>query len=304
MPEELSSHFIDLIHDALLKSFWRKGALLNFLRRHKISDRVLSTWHESESKRMFLARILPKIEAHPQGVQVLQRMADSLANQTKFPDLEGWEDSESKIQAAKESVLALKRQVAAALQEATETAEREATRKVARAKAEKQIATRVTLQSLEGGLKQLSSRLGTQQAGYDFQDWFYDVVDFFETVNRRPYVTGGRQIDGSLTLEGTTYLTELKFTNEQAAATDIDTFLAKVNDKADNTMGIMVSMAGYSSVAIQQASGKRTPLILLDYSHIYLVLGGNWTLPEVISRVRRHVSQTAEAFLPASEFSK
>src|SRR5437868_13044875 len=108
MPGQLPSRFIDLIQDALLKSFWRKRTLLNFLRRHKISDGVLSTWHESESKRMFLGRILPKIEAHPQGAQVLQRMADSLVSQIKFPDLEGWEDSELKIQAAHESVLALK----------------------------------------------------------------------------------------------------------------------------------------------------------------------------------------------------
>jgi hypothetical protein len=115
-----------------------------------------------------------------------------------------------------------------------------------------------------------------------------DVVDFFEITHRRPYCSGGRQIDGSVTVEGTTYLTELKFT--------------KVNDKADNTMGIMVSMSGYSSTAIEQASGRKTPIILLDHSHIYLVLSGSWSLAEVVSRVRRHASQTARAFLPAAEF--
>jgi hypothetical protein len=95
----------------------------------------------------------------------------------------------------------------------------------------------------------------------------------------------------------------MKFTREQADAPDIDSFLAKVNDKADNTMGIMVSMSGYSSTAIQQASGRKTPVILMDYSHIYLNLGGTWTLSEVINRVRRHASQTGQAFLPVSEFS-
>jgi hypothetical protein len=104
-------------------------------------------------------------------------------------------------------------------------------------------------------------------------------------TNRRPYVASGRQIDGSVTVEGTTYLTELKFTTEQASAPDIDTFLAKINDKADNTMGVMVSMSGYSSTAIQQASGRKTPVILMDFSHVYLLLGGTWTLPEVVSRL-------------------
>ena len=121
-------------------------------------------------------------------------------------------------------------------------------------------------------------------------------------TSRRPYVSGGRQIDGSVTVEGTTYLAELKFTRVQSGAPDVDTFLAKVNDKADNTMGIMVSMSGYSSTAIEQASGRKTPIILLDHGHIYLVLSRSWTLAEVVSRVRRHASQTARSFLPASEF--
>lgn len=91
---------------------------------------------------------------------------------------------------------------------------------------------------------------------------------------------------------------------EQAAAPDVDSFLAKVNDKADNTMGIMVSMSGFSAVAITQASGRKTPLILMDFNHIYLVLSGTWTLPEIIDRLRRNASQTDEAFLQPAQFSK
>ena len=68
-------------------------------------------------------------------------------------------------------------------------------------------------------------------------------------------------------------------------------------------MGIMVSMAGYSSVAIKQASKPKTPLLLMDFNHIYLILHGGWKLPEVIARLRRHASQTTEAYLPAAAFS-
>src|SRR3989442_1661448 len=82
MPlDDLPSHFIDLVHDALLKSFWRKNALLNFLRRHKISGNFLATWDESETKRVFVGRLLPKLEAHQKGSQILKQMAVSLADQ-------------------------------------------------------------------------------------------------------------------------------------------------------------------------------------------------------------------------------
>jgi len=95
---------------------------------------------------------------------------------------------------------------------------------------------------------------------------------------------------------------ELKFTAEQAGATDIDTFFKKVHDKADNTMGLMVSMSGYSSVAIKEASGPKSPLLLLDYNHIYVMLSGVFSFVDVVNRIRRHASQTSQAYLPPADF--
>jgi len=302
MSEQLPSHFIDLVQDALLKSFWRKNALLAFLRRHKIVESFLSTWHETETKRVFVGRLFPKLERDDKGAQVLKQMAVSLSEQVKFPDLEGWEDSQAKIQSAKEAVAALRYYLNVQKQKVDDAKTRDEVRKAAHQRMQETIRKKQTLETLSERLMELSKGIGTADAGYRFQDWFFDLVDFFEVINRRPYKSGGRQIDGSVTVEGTTYLTELKFTKDQASATDVDTFLAKVNDKADNTMGIMVSMSGYSSTAVEQASGRKTPIILLDHGHIYLILGGSWILPEMVSRVRRHVSQTAHAFLPASEF--
>lgn len=302
MPEQLSSHFIDLVQDALLKSFWRKNALLTFLRRHKIAESFLATWQETETKRVFVGRLFPKLESDNKGAQVITKMAASLSEQVKFPDLEGWEDAQTKIQSAKVAILALRHYLNRKEQKTDDAKTREETRKASHQRMQETLKKRQTLETLSERLQELSMQIGTAAAGYAFQDWFFDLVDFFEMTHRRPYVSSGRQIDGSVTVEGTTYLAELKFTKEQSGAPDVDTFLAKVNDKADNTMGIMLSMSGYSSTAIDQASGRKTPIILIDHGHVYLVLSGGWTLPEVVSRVRRHASQTARAFLPASEF--
>lgn len=94
----------------------------------------------------------------------------------------------------------------------------------------------------------------------------------------------------------------MKFTADQAGATDIDTFYKKVITKADNTMGVMVSISGYSHVAVEEASGEKTPLLLLNHAHLYLVLGGIMGFSDVIDRIRRHASQTGEAYLPANQF--
>ncbi|EIQ00011.1 hypothetical protein OpiT1DRAFT_04547 [Opitutaceae bacterium TAV1] len=299
---DLPFHFVELVQDTLLKSIWRKNTLLTFLRRHKIQESLLSSWQETETKRVFLSRILPQVEASDGGAQLIKQMAVTLADQIKFPDLEGWEDAAVKIKNASESVASLRHYLDLHQRKAEEIKGHDAVVAEARKQQQVAISKRQTLETLSVRLAELSQRMGTQAAGYEFQDWFYDLVGLFEIEHRRPYVSTGRQIDGSITVEGTTYLTELKFTKEQAGATDVDTFLAKVNDKADNTMGIMVSMSGYSSTAIQQASGRKTPLILMDYSHIYQVLGGTWTLTEIIGRLRRHASQTGVSFLPATDF--
>jgi hypothetical protein len=160
------------------------------------------------------------------------------------------------------------------------------------------------LGKLEQQLTDLSKELGTKASGYAFQDWFYKLVDYFEIANRRPYVIDERQIDGSVTVDGTTYLIELKFTREQSEATDIDSFFKKVNGKADNTMGVMFSISGYSSVAVKEASGPKGLLLLFDHNHLYMLLHGGCSFEELISRVRRHASQTGEAYLGPRSFNQ
>jgi hypothetical protein len=153
-------------------------------------------------------------------------------------------------------------------------------------------------------LKDLSKDIGSQQSGYAFQDWFYDLLDYFEVRCRRPYNSAGRQIDGSATIEGTTYLIELKFTNKQSDVTDIDSFLAKIRTKADNTMGVMMSMTGYSQNAIDSATFNGTPVLLLDHSHLYLMLHGGFTFSDLVARLRRHCSQTGAPYLLATGYGE
>ncbi len=69
-------------------------------------------------------------------------------------------------------------------------------------------------------------------------------------------------------------------------------------------MGVIVSMSGYSSVAINEASFSKSPLLLLDAGHLYFVLGGLATFPDLLRRVRRHSSQEGAAYLPVTEFGK
>ncbi len=267
-----------------------------------IKESFLATWtDDDESKRDFIYRMIPVLEKTDQGQDAIRRMAKELGEQVSFPDLDGWEESADMKARAVEAVRALK----AYLAKEGEAVEAEKARAEARRRAQQlrdeAAREQADLDKLRSRLDQLAAKLGTSIAGYDFQDWFYDLVQYFEIVHRRPYVTDGRQIDGSLTVDGTTYLVELKFTGEQASAPDIDSFFKKVTDKADNTMGIFISVSGYSSVAVDGASVPRTPLLLLEHSHLYAILSGAVTLKDLIGRVRRHSSQTSQAYLSVTD---
>lgn len=302
MAAKITPRLIELTYEAALKSFWRREALRKFLRSSHVAESHIATWSDDQSKRDFLDVTFQKLQTTDRGKAVIFDMARALSEQSTFPDLRNWEDSDQKIAEAAKAVAELKEYLRKQDEEIRSEREREDAKARAREDRARMQRSLTDKAKLQERLDKLHPLVGTQEGGYAFQDWFYDVLDFCEIQNRRPYTTGGRQIDGSLTLDGTTYLVELKFTGSQADATDVDSLRAKVDDKADNTMGIMVSISGYSSVAVSQASGRKTALMLLDAMHLYLFLSGTLSFSDVVLRVRRHASQTGEAYLPALKF--
>jgi hypothetical protein len=302
MAAKITPRFIELTYEAALKAYWRKEALRKFLRASHVAESFLATWGPDESKRDFLDKTFQKLQGSDKGKAVIYDMARSMSEQTTFPDLRNWEDSAQKIADATKAVAELKAYLKAQEQEIRSEKDREEAKKKARDERQNIQRSLTDKSKLQYRLDALHPSVGTQHGGYDFQEWFYDLLDFCEIQNRRPYMSAGRQIDGSLTFDGTTYLIELKFTAGQASATDVDSLRSKVDDKADNTMGVMISISGYSGVAISQASGRKTTLLLLDASHLYLFLSGVLSFGDIISRVRRHASQTSEAYLPANKF--
>lgn len=300
MKTRFTPHLVDLTFDAALRSFWRKRALSTFLERSDIVG--LPTWLPDESKREYLDRVFDLLRQSDHGKVKILQLAQFLAEQATFPDLQGWEDTAEKIDAASRSVAALKSYLNEQDESLTAESNRQDSRQRLREAQAKARESQQTLRSLSDKLAELSGDIGTADAGRAFETWFYSLMQFSEVPARPPYVVDGRQIDGSVTIGDTTYLVECKFTAEQSGAPDIDVFRAKVESKADNTMGLFVSISGFSSVAIGGASGRKTPLLLLDHGHLYRVIGGVSHFRDVVERVRRHSSQTGQAYLPVGKF--
>lgn len=303
MTKRLSPAFIELTQDTILKVFWSKQALRFFLQQHRIENSMLAQWYADQTKRDFIAWLWAQLVKNDGGHQTILDMARSLAKMRYFPDLERKEDSKIRITEAEQAVTRLKEQVESINETIRETKETIRRHKDAQEAQSKQIAAQQSLVKLQNQLTDLMPELGTQGGGYAFERWFYKLAVFHELECRPGYNTDGRQIDGAITMEGTTFLLEAKFTREPVGSPDIDTFMAKIESKADNTMGLFVSISGFNEGSKRAASKQRTPMLLLDYDHIFnLILRGVMSLPEVVSRIKRNASQTGSAYLPAIEF--
>ena len=296
MATGTTPRLIELTYEAALTAYWRKQALRQFLTGSGVSSSFLATWAHDESKRQLLDRLFPKLQTSTAGQAAILRMARALAEMSSFPDLRDWEDEADKIRRATTAV----RELRAYLKTDAAKSRAEETARENRARAHEQ---RLQLQranadreKLRQELEQMHRQVGTQAGGYAFEDWFYRMLDYFEITCRRPYRTQGRQIDGALTVDGTTYLVETKFTATQTTPEDIDSLKAKVGSMADNTMGLFMSISGYTPVAIDSASGPGTTLLIFDAGHLFHVLSGNGTFADTVSSARRHASQTGEAF--------
>lgn len=304
MKYRITPQLITFTYEALLKSFWRKNALKKYLQGCGIPEEQLSSWNNEESKRAFLDRLFEVLQKDEDGKAKILHLALSLSEQTSFPDLRNWEDSEQKIKDAYLAVAELgdyleKQNTEIITEEKKAEARKKASEESVRIK--KEI---IDKERLKTEFEKLSIEIGTQGAGYKFQDWFYKLMDYCEIENKKPYVIEGRQIDGSITLDGTTYLVELKFQSEQSSAPDVDSIKAKIGKMADNTMGILLAVSGFSSVAIAEASCDKTPLLLMDASHLFYYLTGVMDMKDIIRRIRRNASQTGKAYLSIEDFSK
>ena len=78
---------------------------------------------------------------------------------------------------------------------------------------------------------------------------------------------------------------------------DLDGLAAKVSRKLDNTLGLYISINGYSADGVRVHGSGRSVLILMDGSDLTAVVEGRIDLNRLLLRKRRHASQTGNIYL-------
>jgi len=142
-----------------------------------------------------------------------------------------------------------------------------------------------------------------QTRGFDLERLMYDLFELFDLDPKASFKNTGEQIDGAFSLESTDYLFEAKWQKELAGVQDLDGFASKVRRKLDNTLGLFLSMNGFSPDGITAHSTGRPNVILMDGADLMAVLEERIDFVTLLVRKKKHAAQTGNIFLHVHEIS-
>ena len=137
------------------------------------------------------------------------------------------------------------------------------------------------------------------QRGRDFEEFLQAL---FETEGLKPRLrlrANGEEIDGSFLLDGRVFLVEAKWHAHPVPASAIYTFKGKVDGKLVSTIGIFVSMSGYSEDAVDAlTAGKSLNVLLFDREDVEASVGVNAGFKQALETKLRGAAEEGLVFFP------
>jgi len=122
-----------------------------------------------------------------------------------------------------------------------------------------------------------------RQRGFEFEKILKNCLHNEGMDPRSSYKIDGEQIDGSFFLNGSVFLLEAKWHSNELPASSIYQFKGKVDGKLTGTIGIFISMSGYSKDAVDALTlGKSLNVILFGKEDIDAVLIGDSTFKSIL----------------------
>lgn len=302
MQKRISAAAVNALKEALCSVYWYKNELRSFL-THCINDRKLISelnWHNY--KRQIVSDLVDALcDNQDKYISTLTKLCYEVINITNFSHLENMDggDGHQKAERARIAVKQLRELVEPhqEIQKEQEILEQRRKEYSERLKSNKAVREKLAL--LNSSFLNIATGTNPQAKGYALEKLMYDIFDLFDLDPKASFRITGEQIDGAFRLEGTEYLFEAKWHSSLISANDLDSFSMKISRKLENTLGVFLSMNGFSEDGIKAHSIGRPNIILMDGSDIMAVLEERIDLVSLLLRKKRHAALTGEIYLPA-----
>jgi hypothetical protein len=293
---------INALKEALTAVYWYKNDLRTFL-LHTIDDpNLLARLNWTEYKRNIVYTLVEYLARNQNAHRdTLVKLMTEVGRIEDFSHLLRVEDGEAKAKQAREAVTALRTFIKPhedlmKEQEAAQERREESLRKTALMQG-----LRESLGALRQEYFQLLGNDEPQKRGFRLEKILKKLFELFDLDPKASFRIVGEQIDGAFTFDKTDYLFEAKWQKEPVSADDLDTFSRKVERKLENTLGLFLSINGFSTDGITAHSRGRLVVILVDGADLMAVLDDRIDLVQLLHRKRRHAAQTGNIYLKVNE---
>lgn len=141
-----------------------------------------------------------------------------------------------------------------------------------------------------------------QKRGYVLESLLNQLftLEKFEVKQSFRRNDGGEQIDGAFIYNNWFYLVECKWKNSLSDIRELDSLLGKVNRSGKQTMGVFISINGWSSNVINLLKqNQNKSIFLVDGYDLRCVLDGNLLLRNLLSEKIAKLNFESEPFYSA-----
>lgn len=299
MAKRLSPAAIVALKEALCAIYWYKGDLRSFLQQCLANSAVLATLNWENYKRQIASDLVDYlVRDQEKHLGDLTRLCHEVCSLGAFPHLEQLDGGAEKAERARAAVKQLKGLVEPHQQVQKEQDSLAQRQKAAAEKLKSNAAVRQKLEDVKARYMALVISTNAQGRGFELEKVMYDLFELFDLDPKASFRNTGEQIDGAFSLEGTDYLFEAKWQQLQVGAEDLDAFASKVRRKLENTLGVFLSINGFSADGITAHSSGGAVVILMDGADLMAVFEERIDFVSLLLRKKRHASQTGNIYLP------
>lgn len=293
---------LQALKQALTTVYWYKSDLRSFLSSTLSKPELLAGVNWDDYKRNIVGSLVDRLARNQDlFLSDLIRLMTEVARVDDYSHLERLEDGKAKATEARQAVLALRKYIGGP---ADSDAEEEKIQQRRRAAFDSLVRTTAVQDTLKVLTKEYFVLLGSsepQRRGYRLEKILRELFSIFDLDPKASFKVTGEQMDGAFTFQTTDYLLEAKWQKEPVNAADLDSLAGKLTRKLENTLGLFLSVNGFSDDGVRQHSSGRRLMILMDGSDLMAVLEGRIDLVQLLLRKRRHASQTGNIYLRIHE---
>ena len=286
------------LKEALCSVYWYKSELRGFLQLCLANPTILTKFNWENYKRQIASDVVDFLYANPDAhIGDLTKICYEICKISDFSHLKQLEDGSQKAEKARSAVEQLKQLVEPHQEVKKEQDEIRKRQSQAAQKLKDNKAVRQKLETIKNRYMALVSSSNAQTRGFELEKVMYELFDLFDLDPKASFKNLGEQIDGAFSLDSTEYLFEAKWQKELINKADLAVFSDKVKTKLENTLGVFLSINGYSQDGVSAHQAGGAAIILMDGSDLMAVLEERIDFTSLLLRKKRHASQTGNIYL-------